>query len=86
MYDGDERRSHLLGNALAMGRIIAGTVAVFTGAQIAEFLAPRLAHFILPIPGKGGSDWSYGAIAVIGPIIGGVIGAWAYTMLWTVQP
>jgi glycerol uptake facilitator protein len=32
-------------------------------------------HFILPIPGKGGSDWEYSWIPVVGPIIGGVIGA-----------
>ena len=32
-------------------------------------------HAILPIPGKGSSDWDYAWIPVIGPIIGAVIGA-----------
>jgi glycerol uptake facilitator protein len=41
----------------------------------ARDLGPRIMHFILPIPGKGDSDWSYSWIPVVGPIIGGVIGA-----------
>ena len=43
----------------------------------ARDLGPRIMHFILPIPGKGGSDWEYSWIPVVGPIIGGVIGAFA---------
>lgn len=39
----------------------------------ARDLAPRIAHQILPIPGKGDSDWAYSWIPVVGPIIGGVI-------------
>lgn len=39
----------------------------------ARDLGPRIAHFLLPIPGKGDSDWGYSWIPVIGPIIGGVI-------------
>ena len=39
----------------------------------ARDLAPRIAHAILPIPGKGGSDWSYSWVPVVGPIIGGVL-------------
>jgi glycerol uptake facilitator protein len=39
----------------------------------ARDLSPRIAHAILPIPGKGGSDWGYSWIPVIGPIIGGVL-------------
>jgi len=39
----------------------------------ARDLGPRIAHFLLPIPGKGGSDWGYSWIPVIGPIIGGVL-------------
>ncbi|VEG27881.1 MIP/aquaporin family protein [Actinomyces howellii] len=38
----------------------------------ARDLGPRLAHAVLPIPGKGGSDWSYAWVPVVGPIIGGV--------------
>jgi glycerol uptake facilitator protein len=41
----------------------------------ARDLGPRIAHAILPIPGKGGSDWGYAWVPVIGPIIGGIIGA-----------
>jgi glycerol uptake facilitator protein len=36
----------------------------------ARDLGPRIAHALLPIPGKGSSDWSYAAIPVIGPVIG----------------
>jgi glycerol uptake facilitator protein len=39
----------------------------------ARDLGPRIAHFVLPIAGKGGSDWGYSWIPVVGPIIGGVI-------------
>ena len=47
----------------------------------ARDLAPRLAHAILPIPGKGGSDWEYAWIPVVGPIIGGVLGAGLYFLV-----
>ncbi|MHC4406170.1 MAG: MIP/aquaporin family protein [Planctomycetota bacterium] len=49
----------------------------------ARDLAPRLAHAVLPIPGKGTSDWGYAWIPVIGPILGGVIGAVLYHALFT---
>ena len=39
----------------------------------ARDLGPRIAHFLLPIPGKGDSDWSYAWIPVVGPLIGGAI-------------
>lgn len=39
----------------------------------ARDLGPRLAHAVLPIAGKGGSDWSYAPIPVIGPLLGGAI-------------
>ena len=41
----------------------------------ARDLGPRLAHAILPIPGKGSSDWGYSWIPIAGPILGGVAGA-----------
>jgi glycerol uptake facilitator protein len=41
----------------------------------ARDLMPRIAHFILPIPGKGSSDWQYALIPVVGPIVGGILGA-----------
>lgn len=40
----------------------------------ARDLGPRIAHFVLPIPGKGDSDWAYSWIPVVGPIIGAVVG------------
>jgi glycerol uptake facilitator protein len=41
----------------------------------ARDLGPRLAHTFLPIPGKGGSDWSYAWVPILGPICGGAIAA-----------
>jgi glycerol uptake facilitator len=41
----------------------------------ARDLGPRIMHAILPIPGKGGSDWSYAWVPVLGPLIGGAIAA-----------
>jgi len=39
----------------------------------ARDLGPRIAHAILPIAGKGGSDWGYAPIPVIGPLVGGML-------------
>ena len=47
----------------------------------ARDLGPRLAHAILPIPGKGASDWGYSWIPVVGPIIGGIAGAGLYSIV-----
>jgi glycerol uptake facilitator protein len=44
----------------------------------ARDLGPRIAHFLLPIPGKGTSDWSYAWVPVLAPIVGGVLGALVY--------
>ena len=41
----------------------------------ARDLGPRIAHAILPIAGKGGSDWAYAWIPVVGPFVGGALGA-----------
>lgn len=41
----------------------------------ARDLGPRIAHALLPIAGKGGSDWGYAWIPVLGPITGGIAGA-----------
>jgi len=47
----------------------------------ARDLGPRLAHALLPIAGKGKSDWGYAWIPVVAPLIGGVIGAGLYTII-----
>jgi glycerol uptake facilitator protein len=54
----------------AIGLSLGGT----TGYAInpARDLAPRLAHALLPIPGKGGSDWGYAWVPVLGPVLGAV--------------
>jgi len=43
-------------------------------------LGPRIAHFVLPIKGKGSSDWAYSWVPILGPLAGGVIagllGSW----------
>jgi len=64
--------------ALGVGLLVVGIGASLggpTGYAInpARDLGPRIAHAILPIPGKGGSDWSYSWVPVVGPIIGGVL-------------
>src|SRR6266542_4092247 len=48
----------------------------------ARDLGPRIAHAILPIAGKGNSDWGYAWMPVAGPIIGGLIAAFLYKMCW----
>ena len=41
----------------------------------ARDFGPRLAHFLLPVAGKGISDWGYALIPIIAPLIGAAIGA-----------
>ncbi|HWT23074.1 MAG TPA: MIP/aquaporin family protein [Solirubrobacteraceae bacterium] len=48
----------------------------------ARDLGPRIMHAILPIPGKGDSDWSYSWIPVVGPLIGGGLGALAFDLFF----
>ncbi|MCU0397150.1 MAG: aquaporin family protein [Cyclobacteriaceae bacterium] len=65
---------------IAIGLSLGGT----TGFAInpARDLGPRIAHFLLPISGKGKSDWSYAWVPVVGPVIGGLLGAWLYQVLF----
>jgi glycerol uptake facilitator protein len=55
----------------AIGLSLGGT----TGYAInpARDLGPRLVHFMLPIPGKGGSNWGYAPIPIIGPLVGAAL-------------
>jgi glycerol uptake facilitator protein len=64
---------------IAIGVSMGGT----TGYAInpARDLGPRIAHFLLPIAGKGKSDWVYSWIPVAGPILGGVYGALVYDLM-----
>jgi glycerol uptake facilitator protein len=64
---------------LAIGLSLGGT----TGYAInpARDLGPRLMHFLLPIPQKRDSDWSYSWIPVAGPLIGGLLAALAYNLI-----
>jgi glycerol uptake facilitator protein len=73
--------SPAIGGALAWGLlvlVIGLSLGGTTGYAInpARDLGPRIMHAILPIPGKGSSDWEYSWIPVVGPLIGGSIG-WA---------
>jgi len=65
---------------ISIGLSLGGT----TGFAInpARDLGPRIAHFVLPIPGKGNSDWSYAWIPVVGPVIGGMLGGYIYSALF----
>lgn len=47
----------------------------------ARDLGPRILHAILPLKNKGDSDWSYALVPVVGPIIGGVLGALVFNLL-----
>ncbi|HTH56144.1 MAG TPA: MIP/aquaporin family protein [Cyclobacteriaceae bacterium] len=65
---------------ISIGLSLGGT----TGFAInpARDLGPRIAHFVLPIHGKGHSDWGYAWIPVVGPMIGGLLGAWVYNLIY----
>ena len=65
---------------VALGMSLGGT----TGYAInpARDLAPRLAHAVLPIKGKGSNDWAYSWVPVVGPIIGGFIAAALYCLIY----
>jgi glycerol uptake facilitator protein len=52
----------------------------------ARDLGPRIAHALLPIPGKRDSDFAYGWVPIVGPIVGGIIGAWLYAALFSGPP
>ncbi|WP_313350962.1 aquaporin, partial [Exiguobacterium sp.] len=49
----------------------------------ARDLGPRIAHFILPIHGKGSSNWGYSWIPVLGPVLGGSLGGLFYRSVFT---
>jgi glycerol uptake facilitator protein len=63
----------------AIGLSLGGT----TGYAInpARDFGPRLAHALLPVPGKGSNDWSYAWIPVVAPLVGGMLAALAHGVL-----
>jgi glycerol uptake facilitator len=66
---------YLVGSLVwGIGLSLGGT----TGYAInpARDFGPRLAHAILPVAGKGGSDWGYATVPVIGPLVGGALAGW----------
>ncbi len=73
------------------GAMIVGFVVMVVGFGLggttgyainpARDLGPRIAHAFLPIPNKGDSDWGYSWIPVLGPIVGGVLGALLYNVI-----
>ena len=54
--------------------VIGNSLGGPTGYAInpARDLGPRITHALLPIPGKGGSDWAYSWVPIVGPLIGAV--------------
>ena len=78
--------------AKGVGPILVGVIVWGIGLSLggqtgyainpARDLGPRIAHAVLPIAGKGGSDWGYAWIPVLGPVIGGVLGAVCYRAIW----
>src|SRR5215216_3974270 len=86
-YSGEVGGSAAALNPLLVGLLVLGiglSLGGPTGYAInpARDLGPRIAHAVLPIAGKGGSDWGYSWIPVVGPIIGGIIGAVLFTLLF----
>jgi glycerol uptake facilitator protein len=76
------------GFAPALVGVIVWSIGVSLGGPTgyainpARDLGPRIAHALLPIPGKGGSDWGYAWVPVVGPILGGIVGALLYKSVW----
>ncbi|MFF7093530.1 MIP/aquaporin family protein [Streptomyces rubradiris] len=79
------------GNGLGvLGGLITALVVVSIGLSLggptgyainpARDLGPRIVHALLPLPNKGGSDWSYAWIPVVGPLAGGAIAAGIYNL------
>jgi glycerol uptake facilitator protein len=73
-----------------LGALITALVVVSIGLSLggptgyainpARDLGPRIVHALLPLPNKGGSDWSYAWVPIVGPLIGGAIAAGIYNV------
>ena len=72
--------------AIPVGLLVFGiglSLGGTTGYAInpARDLGPRIAHALLPVPGKRDSDWGYAWVPVIAPIVGGLLAAWVNSAL-----
>jgi glycerol uptake facilitator protein len=75
-----------------LGGLIVGLIVLGIGLSLggptgyainpARDLGPRIMHAILPIPGKGGSDWGYSWVPVVGPLIGCALAAAAFSAFY----
>lgn len=73
-----------------LGALLTALVAVGIGLSLGgptgyainpvRDLGPRIVHALLPLPNKGGSDWGYAWIPVVGPLIGGAIAGGLYNV------
>ncbi|EOT24260.1 MIP/aquaporin family protein [Lachnospiraceae bacterium KK002] len=74
-----------VGNLLVFGIIVSCGMSFggLTGYAMnpARDLGPRLAHTILPISGKGSSNWGYGIVTLVGPIIGALLAVGLYGII-----
>jgi glycerol uptake facilitator protein len=68
------------GLIMLIGFALGGTTGF--GINPARDLGPRIAHYLLPINGKGNSDWEYAPIPIFGPIFGGLLGGSTYKMVY----
>ncbi|MGC4950445.1 MIP/aquaporin family protein [Streptomyces sp. DT224] len=79
------------GNGLgALGALITALVVVGIGLSLGgptgyainpvRDLGPRIVHALLPLPNKGGSDWGYAWVPVVGPLIGGALAGGLYNL------
>jgi glycerol uptake facilitator protein len=78
--------------ATGLGGLIVGLLVLSIGLSLggptgyainpARDLGPRIMHAILPIAGKGSSDWGYAWIPVVAPLIGGALGAGAFELFF----
>ncbi len=90
LFMGDKENSSEVGLGSVGALPVALLVVVFgmslggtTGYAInpARDLGPRIAHAILPIKGKGSSQWSYSWVPIVGPLLGGVLAALLYLLV-----
>lgn len=72
-------------NLLVFGIIVSIGMSLggLTGYAInpARDLGPRLAHAVLPIKGKGSSNWGYGVVTLCGPVIGALLAVGLYAII-----